>query len=70
MDRHRTQLWAEAVSHYRAGMRANLPRDLMPEQAARAELHRSRDEFLEDALATITLTEMSIGEIKGNYIRN
>ena len=64
MDRHRTQLWAEAVARYREGMRANMPRDLMPEQAARAELHRSRDEFLEDAIALITLTEMSIGEIK------
>ena len=65
MDLHRVQLWAEAVHRYREGMRANLPRDLMPEQAARAEEHRSRDEFLEDAIATkITLTEMTIGEIK------
>ena len=65
MRRHRTQLWAEALHRYRDGLRANLPRDLMPEQADRAEQHRSRDEFLEDVIATkITLTEMTIGEIK------
>ena len=62
---NRTQLWAEALQRYRAGLRANLPRELMTEQAARAEDHRSRDEFVEEAIATkLSLREMTIGEIK------
>ena len=65
MRRHRKQLWAEAAHRFKGGLRANLPRDLMPEQAARAELHRSRDEFLEDAISTqLSPVEMTIGEIK------
>ena len=65
MAEHRTQLWAEALSRYRGGLRANLPRSLMTKQAARAEEHRSRDEFLEDAIATkLTPIEMTIGLIK------
>ena len=49
--RHRAQLWAEGLAEYRDGYRANLPRDLMPAQRERAELHRDRDDVLEDAIA-------------------
>lgn len=47
----REQLWAEALAMYRAGRRANLPRDLYAMQRERAEEHRDRDELLEDAIA-------------------
>ena len=44
----RTQWWAEALARYRAGERANLPRDLLPLAAERAEAHRDRDSAEED----------------------
>ena len=48
-----------------ASLHTNLPRDLMPEQADRAEEHRSRDEFLEDAIETkLNPFDMTIGQIK------
>ena len=50
IDRHRSQLWAEGMAEYFDGYRANLPRDLMPAQRERAELHRDRDDVLEDAV--------------------
>ena len=53
IDRHRAQLWAEGLAEYRDGYRANLPRDLMPAQRERAELHRDRDDVLEDAIADL-----------------
>ena len=47
----REQLWAEALHMYRAGRRANLPRELFDAQRTRAELHRDRDDLIEDAIA-------------------
>ena len=44
----RVQWWAEALHRYRAGERANLPRDLLPLAAERAETHRDRDSAEED----------------------
>ena len=44
----RVQWWAEALHRYRAGERANLPRDLILLAADRAEDHRDRDSAEED----------------------
>ena len=49
-DEHRAQLWAEALARYKQGLRANMPRNLMPEAAEIAERHRGRDS-IEDAVA-------------------
>ena len=49
----REQLWAEGLALYRKGERANLPRNLMPMQATHGELHRRKDQVLEDAVAGI-----------------
>ena len=54
---NREQWWSEALSRYRAGERANLPRGLMPEAAARAELHRETDSLEQD----ITEALMDLG---------
>ena len=53
LDRYRQQLWAEGLAEYRDGYRANLDRDLMPAQRERAELHRDRDDVLEDAVTDL-----------------
>ena len=50
---HREMLWAEGMALYAAGRRANLPRDLHAAQRDRAELHRDRDDVLEDAVAAL-----------------
>ena len=50
---HREMLWAEGLALYAAGHRANLPRDLHAAQCERAELHRDRDDVLEDAVVTL-----------------
>lgn len=50
MERWRDQLWAEGMAFYLDGVRANLPRDLHAEQRHQAELHRDRDDVLEDAI--------------------
>ena len=49
----REQLWAEALHLYREGRRANLPRELFESQRDRAELHRDRDDLIEDAIANL-----------------
>ena len=52
----RVQLWAEALATYRESngeVRANLPRNLMQLQTERAELHRRKDQILEDGVAGI-----------------
>ena len=54
LDRNRAQLWAEGLANYREGFRANLDRDLHPAQRERAEVHRDRDDVLEDAIDRLT----------------
>ena len=54
MDKWRLQLWAEGMANYADGFRANLPRDLHAAQRDRAELHRDRDDVLEDAIDRLT----------------
>ncbi|MDD9994106.1 MAG: hypothetical protein OXP75_20090, partial [Rhodospirillales bacterium] len=51
MAAERENLWAEALAMYRAGRRANLPRDMHDRQREAAEEHRDKDELLEDAVA-------------------
>ena len=53
LDKWRTQLWAEGLALYRAGERANLPRDLMDLQEQHGERHRRKDAVIEDAVAAI-----------------
>ena len=47
---HREKLWSEGMALYAEGRRANLPRDLHAAQRERAELHRDRDDVIEDAI--------------------
>ena len=49
----REQLWAEALHLYREGRRANLPRELFGFQRESVELHRDRDDLIEDAIADL-----------------
>ena len=44
------QLWAETLHRYRQGKRANLPRDLYPDQAKLNNHARRKDELLEDQI--------------------
>ena len=53
MAEERENLWAEALAMFRAGRRANLPRDLFAMQREHAEAHRDRDDVLEDAVAEL-----------------
>ena len=52
----RNQLWAEGLTLYRQGERANLPRNLMGLQAEHGERHRRKDQIVEDAVAGIDTT--------------
>ena len=49
----REKLWSEGMALYAAGWRANLPRELHAAQRERAELHRDRDDVLEDAVSAL-----------------
>ena len=51
-DAHREQLWAECLARYTGGLRANMPRDLMPEAAEAAERFRGVD-ALEDRVGEV-----------------
>ena len=51
LNKHREQLWAEAVKLYRLGVEARLPAHLAGAQAAATEEARRRDDLLEDAVA-------------------
>ena len=54
----RNQWWAEALSRYQAGERANLPRELHAQAEARAEEHRETDSLEgELVLAAVDLPE-------------
>ena len=64
MATNRVQLWAEALHRYRGGLRANLPREQMPQQAERAEEHRSRDEFVEDRIHLLPRLPMTVGQLR------
>ena len=68
-DGTREMLWAEAyqLANGIGGEppeRANLPRELMAMQRKQAELHRDRDDMLEDAVANLAKVPMTMGEIK------
>ena len=64
IDRNRIQLWAEGLAECRDGYRANLDRELMPAQRERAEMHRDRDDVIEDAVAGLSSKgEWQIGEL-------
>ena len=66
MAQWRNQLWAESLVLYRAGERANLPRNLMDLQAEHGERHRRKDQIIEDAVAGIVgLGPFTIGELCG-----
>ena len=56
-NEYREQLWAEALSEYHKGTRANLPRNLIEKQAELTEKARRKDHSVEDAVSNITLTE-------------
>ena len=64
-DKDRDQWWAEAMVLQAAGDDGRLPRALIPQQRVRAELHRSRDEHLEDLVMGLPLPghSMTISEI-------
>ena len=49
LDEHRDRLFAAALWEYKEGKRANLPRDLVEEQAAASESYRITDDLIEDA---------------------
>ena len=59
---------------YAAGWRANLPRELHAAQRERAEIHRDRDDVLEDAVAALygegPLTMATVIELLGEAARN
>ena len=63
MDAIRETAWAEALHRYHAGETAQLPRDLMPVQAARAEEHRDRDDLIEDAISALPDTKLTLSEV-------
>ena len=71
---HRKMLWAEGLALYADGHRANLPRELHPAQRERAELHRDRDDVLEDAVDALygngPLKLSQIIELIGDPARN
>ena len=48
----RDQLWAEALNRYRRGETGKFPRDLMGIQKEQNEKYRSRNELIEDAVAS------------------
>lgn len=48
LDEHREQLWAEALSQYRAGVPAYLPDELVETQAAVTDRHRDADDVVEN----------------------
>ena len=67
-------MWAEGLALYADGHRANLPRELHPAQRERAELHRDRDDVLEDAVDALysngPLKLSQIIELIGDPARN
>ena len=62
-DKDRDQWWAEAMVAQAGGDDGRLPRALIPQQKVRAELHRSRDEHLEDLVMGLPANPMTISEI-------
>ena len=63
MDGVRDSAWAEALHRYHAGESARLPRELIPMQTERAEEHRDRDDLIEDAIAALPNTAMTLTQI-------
>ena len=74
MAEERVNLWAEALAMYHAGRRANLPRTLYDMQREQAEVHRDRDDLLEDAVDALygngPLKLSQIMELIGEPARN
>ena len=50
LDKHREQLWAEALHRYRAGEPAYLPDALLADQESVTEKHRDADDFVENRI--------------------
>ena len=71
MDANRAQLWAEALDLYRDGIRANLPRELMQDQAAANQPHMQEDMVLSEEIETrlppsvFPASGLTLGEIAG-----
>ena len=59
----RETAWAEALHLYHLGETAQLPRELMPMQAARAEEHRDRDDLIEDGISALPNTQLTLSEV-------
>ena len=63
MNAIRETAWAEALHRFNAGETAQLPRDLMAVQAARAEEHRDRDDLIEDAISALPNIKVTLSEV-------
>ena len=50
LDKHRAQLWAEALHRYRAGEPAYLPDELVKPQMTMTERHRDADDVVENRI--------------------
>ena len=61
LDRHRSQLWAEALARYEASVTTHLPHELVDSQRAVAEKHRHRNAIVEDAIAGIDCNTVKCG---------
>ena len=53
MEKHREQLWAEALNLYRQGYEAWLPQQMKKAQRTATEVHRNRDDLIEDAVSSL-----------------
>ena len=65
-EANRSMWWAEALHLYREGVRANLPRALMPQAAEAAEEHRAVDTLEDDVRLVLLgdcLTETTINDL-------
>ena len=63
MDAIRETAWAEALHRFNEGETAQLPRDLMPMQAERAEAHRDSDPVIEGAIAELPSNKLTLSEV-------
>ena len=68
LAKHRVQLWGEALATWRESngeVRANLPRNLMQLQTDRADLHRRKDQVIEDSVADIEGDGFTMAQLCG-----
>ena len=57
MQELRDSLWSEGLARYRAGERANLPREMKELAAKAAARYRHRNQYLEDGVINLEDTE-------------